>query len=72
MFENDPGDKGIRSMVHGWQLTKVISLPHIYFQSSLLQYWSEWANSLWYRLFSCHHVHTVVKLGLINSGDWTS
>jgi len=23
MFENDPGDKGIRSMVHGWKLMKV-------------------------------------------------
>jgi len=29
MFENDPGDKGVRSMVYGWKLIKVDKLPCI-------------------------------------------
>jgi len=29
MFESDSGDKGVRSMVHGWKLTKDTSSPHV-------------------------------------------
>jgi len=28
MFENDPGDKGIRSIVYGWKLMKADLSPH--------------------------------------------